>query len=760
MAACSICVGVRLMARAFALCLVLVAGMVQAAPPAFEQTLAEGVALRQLGSLNASIEQLNRAAAQAVEDRERMRAAGELGTSLLQSRRLDDARIQLRKAYGMAAGPERAGYALMLGNLAMVLKQEREARQDYEEVRALVGPVPSFLGLSADLNLVRMAPPEEQLPALRGLSELLAKAGKLTDAELAALSLNLAHQAQGLGSEGRALAYPNLQRARSLAPKPGRLQVEALDALARLYEDEARPHDSLALNAQALEQAQQQPIGSVGEPMIALEWRAARLHTALGDPVLALAAWRRVVDRLEALRADIPIDFEDGGSSFRQLFEPVYMGLADGLIKASDGRSGAAHDALLREAMQVVEMIKQSEMQDYLGDRCTVDEVKGGTATVIPPGTAIVYPLIFAERLELLVMTRAGPSRFTEPVPGAELRRTAAQFADQLRNLNPGYIWNARKLYKHLLLPLEGLVAEQSIDTLVVVPDGALRLVPMAALHDGKRFAIERYAVVTAAGLSMTNTSRPAARGAAGALLAGASQFGSAVDRLLQTSQGRELIASVEPERALNTAGDDKPLSTEARSVQERALRESLALPGVTREIDELGSMLPGASRMLDAAFTVGNFREAAASGRYSFVHIASHGIFGGDARSSFLLAYDDLLTLGGLQELLLADRVRQHPLELLTLSACETAEGNERAPLGISGAAIKARAKSVLGTLWPVNDDAAVRLMVRFYAGLAGPDQPTKAQALRQAQRELLADKAFAHPFFWAPFSLIGNWL
>jgi CHAT domain-containing protein len=93
-----------------------------------------------------------------------------------------------------------------------------------------------------------------------------------------------------------------------------------------------------------------------------------------------------------------------------------------------------------------------------------------------------------------------------------------------------------------------------------------------------------------------------------------------------------------------------------------------------------------------------------------------------------------------------------------LTLSACETAEGNDRAPLGFSGAAIKARARSVLGTLWPVVDEAAQKVMTRFYGELVA-NNSGKALALRQAQTSLLKQAATNHPFYWAPFTLVGNW-
>ena len=103
--------------------------------------------------------------------------------------------------------------------------------------------------------------------------------------------------------------------------------------------------------------------------------------------------------------------------------------------------------------------------------------------------------------------------------------------------------------------------------------------------------------------------------------------------------------------------------------------------------------------------------------------------------------------------------RFRDNPLELLTLSACETAAGDERAALGFSGVAVKAGARSVLGTLWSVDDPATADLVHRFYRGLL-QEKLSRARALQAAQRELIRDFRYSHPAFWAPFQLIGSWL
>ena len=122
-------------------------------------------------------------------------------------------------------------------------------------------------------------------------------------------------------------------------------------------------------------------------------------------------------------------------------------------------------------------------------------------------------------------------------------------------------------------------------------------------------------------------------------------------------------------------------------------------------------------------------------------------------------MAYDQILTLDTIERLLLAGQSNQSPIELLTLSACQTAEGDDRSPLGLSGIALKAKVRSVLGSLWPVPDKATTQLMKTFYSQLSST-QMTKAQALQHTQLELLRKQKYKHPYYWAAFILVGNWL
>ena len=664
-----------------------------------------------------------------------------------------------------------AARQLTQGNQAHLRKDVAAARQHYLRALQLAGSH-TPLGASAGLNLVRTGPSEDKLQSLTGLYDQMTRApATQTDATL---YLNLGHQAAGLGNAGLPLAWRSLDKARALSAAQPHLRphLEALDALAQLYEEQQRYAEALRLSQQALGPLRADARHKNGDLHVSLEWRQGRIYRAMGQNAQALGAYQRAVSQLEILRPDIPIEDDDGRPTYRTTFEPVYLGLVDSLFKAVDSLPPSEHGALLHQARDAVELVKQTELQDYLGDRCVVDAVKGGSATVIPPRTAVLYPIIFADRLELLLETATGITRFTTPVSSGAIAQASDALGREMRSRGTHYLVHARQLYDWVLRPLDAALAAGAIDTLVVIPDASLRTVPVGALHDGARFAIEKYAITTATGMSMTNTTAPL-RQSMTALVAGASTFGGVVEKIgtrrmeaLLSSSGplapSRNLRAIQPRNLTVSAADPSASSASSTATaltsKLDALRTALALPGVTQEILALQRILPATS-LIDAEFTVDAFRQAATSVQYRIVHVASHGIFGGTAESSYILAYDDLLTLDGLQKMLSGEQFQKNPIEILSLSACETAAGNDRAPLGISGAAMKARAKSVLGTLWPVDDEAAVNVMTQFYTGVAQQGQ-TKAQALQQSQIQLIRNPKLAHPFFWAPFALIGNWL
>lgn len=190
------------------------------------------------------------------------------------------------------------------------------------------------------------------------------------------------------------------------------------------------------------------------------------------------------------------------------------------------------------------------------------------------------------------------------------------------------------------------------------------------------------------------------------------------------------------------------------------SVQDYSALPNVDEELADISKSLKTDSVFLNATYKEDLLRQELASKNYRILHIAAHGEFDADPDKSYLLTYDDKLNLDELEGLIKLTQFREDPLELLTLSACRTAVGNERAALGLAGVALKSGARSAIATLWFVDDEATMRTMTEFYHQFQSYPEYSKAQALREAQLSLLKQKRYRHPAYWAPFLLIGNWL
>ena len=185
-------------------------------------------------------------------------------------------------------------------------------------------------------------------------------------------------------------------------------------------------------------------------------------------------------------------------------------------------------------------------------------------------------------------------------------------------------------------------------------------------------------------------------------------------------------------------------------------------LPNVPREIEQISSLIPKTNVLLNEVFTAGSFQSALANNSATVVHLATHGQFSSDPNETFIVTWEgETITIDDLTVSLEAVADRQDAdVELLVLSACETATGDARAALGLAGIAVRAGARSTLASLWQVDDVATSQLMGNFYEELA-TKRVTKAQALRAAQLSILNNPRYRrHPYYWAPFVMVGNWL
>jgi CHAT domain-containing protein len=193
---------------------------------------------------------------------------------------------------------------------------------------------------------------------------------------------------------------------------------------------------------------------------------------------------------------------------------------------------------------------------------------------------------------------------------------------------------------------------------------------------------------------------------------------------------------------------------SEKEEVEGRSFDE---LPNVLQELQQIASVVPS-ELLLNPKFTKASLQQQINSGAFSAVHIATHGKFSSDPEETFILAYNQLLKSNDLNNLLRNNNQSpEQSVELLVLSACETAQGDNRATLGLAGIAVRAGARSTLATLWQVSDRSTAEVMGQFYKELTNPEV-TKAEALHQAQLALF--KQYKAPYYWAPYVLVGNWL
>lgn len=511
----------------------------------------------------------------------------------------------------------------------------------------------------------------------------------------------------------RRRAHALLTQALEVANEIGdaRSASHALGHLGELYERDGRREEALDLTRRAIFQAQQ-----VEAPESLYRWQgqAGRLLAALGREDEALQSYAGAIRTIEGMGTRIAQGRGLSGVSFRESIEPAYRGTVDLLLRRAEREEDAQRRAgLLLRARDTVELSRAAEMRDYFRDEC-VDAAREQLRSVekVSPRAVMVYPILLDDRLALLVSSPSGEiAQYSAAVSRERLESEVRALRSLLvRRTTNQYLPHAQRLHAWLVAPFEPALEGAGIDTLVFVPDGLLRIIPMSALHDGSRFVIEKWAVAITPGVELTDP-RPLDRSQLALLLGG---LGESVD----------------------------------------------GLPALTHVPNELGSIqeLLGGTVLLDGAFQRTAIREALGEEGFSVVHIATHGEFAEDFDQTWVLAHDGRLSGDQLAASIGLYRFRDRPLELLTLSACETARGSERAALGLLGIAVKAGARSALGTLWKVNDESTSRLMIEFYSQLrAGV---SRAVALQRAQRALLADFRYRHPAYWSPFLLISSWL
>jgi CHAT domain-containing protein len=489
-----------------------------------------------------------------------------------------------------------------------------------------------------------------------------------------------------------------------------RSQSYARGNLAALYESENRHSEALVITQEALEIAER---AEAADLIGRWHGQIGSILWAAGDTRTAIEFYRRAVDLVEATRPELRARYGAPDARFEREVQPVYLALVDALLQEAGDPGSEEERQHLVEARATIERWKAAELRDYFRDECVAElAAQAIPAESVSSTAAIVYPIPLADRLELLVSGAWGIERHTVPVGVEEVGETARELRRLVSDrTHRRYLRPARRLHEWLVSPYAASLAKHGVDTLVFVPSGALRTIPMAVLHDGDRFLMEQFAVAVTPSLQLL------------------------APEPLDLAESNLLLAGLSD-----------------------AVQGFPALENVANELSAIHDLY-GGELLLDEDFELSALEESLRERRPEVVHLASHATFTGNPATSFLLTHDTKLSIDRLSSLIGAGRFQDEPLELLVLSACATAAGDDRAALGLSGVAIRAGARSALGSLWSVSDRASSELMIRFYRELGRPGV-SKAQALQRAQQQLLAKSAFDHPFYWAPFLMINNWL
>ncbi len=395
-----------------------------------------------------------------------------------------------------------------------------------------------------------------------------------------------------------------------------------------------------------------------------------------------------------------------------------------------------------------IDQILEAQFEDYLGEDITQEHVT--TASLqkrlqtmeIQTGkrAVVIYALSHPDGLQLVLVPPEG-SPIPKHIPQANnrtLRREVQKFYHTLNDYtSTSYLPISQQLYQWLVAPLSTELDALNIDTLIFSMDAGLRAIPLAALHDGQQFLIETYSVGLIPSVSLTDTRYQSLQDAT-ILAMGAAEF---------------------PDSSLPP------------------------LPAVPIELSTILAEVGQGRLLLNEQFTLDNLKTQRQEASFDIVHLSTHASFPRDrAHHPYIQLWQKQV---GLNELRQVKWYAPPTVELLTLSACETAVGNEQAEMGFAGLAVQAGVKSALASLWKVDDLGTLAVMTEFYQQLNSENVLIKAEALRQTQLALLRSQVriessqlvgtsrnvnvaktlvndseidLSHPYYWAGFTLIGS--
>ncbi|MEH1920747.1 CHAT domain-containing protein [Nostoc sp.] len=482
------------------------------------------------------------------------------------------------------------------------------------------------------------------------------------------------------------------------------------------------------------------------------EWQAGRILDREKRKEEAIASYQRAFDTLEDIRSDILTAERDVQFDFRDVVRPLYQTLAQSRLDLLGVGAIADKERAneLSAVVKTIDALKLAELQNYFGNDCILSALNPKQVgellkdnSVAFQNTGFLSSIILKGKTGILLQLPNQATKFkwiedpnqegtNKIVSSDKLQEKIAEFRTGLVKGQEEFNYDtttAAELYDWIIRPMLSDIKPEKVKTLVFIQDGFLRSVPMAALYDSqeKKYLVETYAIATTPSLRLTT---PKAR-----------------DRSTQ----KALILGLTKKATIDGKTFD-------------------ALVAVPDEVSAVQSIFPNHTDLIDQDFFPESFQQTLDKTTYPIVHIASHAQFGIIPEDTFIVTgKNQKLTISQLENSLRNLNSKSDGVELLTLTACETAVGDDRATLGLAGVALQVGVKSAIASLWSVTDESTSELVKTFYTNYRNAGMSI-AEALQQAQIKMIHPKnlppseemnpRYNNPAYWAPMIAIGNWL
>jgi CHAT domain-containing protein/lipopolysaccharide biosynthesis regulator YciM len=478
------------------------------------------------------------------------------------------------------------------------------------------------------------------------------------------------------------------------------------------------------------------------------EWQAGRILDQENHKEEAIVSYQRAFETLEDIRQDILTAERDVQFDFRDVVRPLYRTLARSRLDLL-GVGAIADERRAKELSQVVntmDALKLAELQNYFGNDCILSGLNPKQVgellednSVAFKNTGFLSSIILDGKTGILLQLPNQTTKFKwiedsnhQIVDSNKLQQKIAEFRTGLIQGEEQVNYDkttAAELYDWIIRPFADDIKPETVKTLVFIQDGFLRSVPMAALYDKeqKKYLVETYAVATTPSLRLTT---PKVR-----------------DRSTQ----KALILGL----------------TQPATIDGKSFGRLFSVP---EEVSAVKSIFSNHTDLIDDNFVPESFKQKLDKTTYPIIHIASHAQFGIIPEDTFIVTgKNQKLTINELETSLRNLNSKLDSVELLVLTACETAVGDDRATLGLAGVALQVGVKSAIASLWSVTDASTSELVKTFYTNYRNTGMSI-AEALQKAQIRMIHAKTlpsseginikYDNPVYWAPMIVIGNWL